>query len=612
MFSHTSATTIRRKAKLRPPKEIERQIIENESDPTASASHHTGYEPLPALKKKLKNLRAINLPPTPSLDVVVSLVRAEVDKRPSYFHVRLIPSRTECMAVHPPAAVGSQYIDGMEASRPGSGPGPYNSQSLSLESSGRYRVHLPGAMEESSNRPGAGMGSGSGSGPASGLKQGTRVGLGTALWTGVLEDIGGGKRSHDSPTADEDSSRHPHGRSNPRRVTEDRSETAHRNLDERLQHLQGRQHQQQQQQQQQHHQQQQQQQQQSPALPTKQHKKSFLKSSALPNKKDMTEIECDGPNNYPTKGPGLPPSYEFNPSMNLWTSSQYTSLHRAGEPPGPQSASSGSLRGQSWVGNDDACLPRSVSRYEVTSSGQNRESDGAAREDSHGRLNWPGSYPPTAPLEQVKCNKKNKSNKATKILNSSNIEISVKSDTGTRSGAVSGSASGGKKNKKLLHLKAQHAVVDEVSLRSFSGPDGLFSDSNSASVRVSEENSLYTRTDVPKFSPYRGMRERRDKSTYYAEGEGEGEGVGLSGVMSIDEALTDQRGRGRERGMEGESVESAHDNSGGSEDRSTGTMREESQLQPDASGYNYDNFFDDLMEVATSSDIEGYFDPKTV
>ena len=29
------------------------------------------------------------------------------------------------------------------------------------------------------------------------------------------------------------------------------------------------------------------------------------------------------------------------------------------------------------------------------------------------------------------------------------------------------------------------------------------------------------------------------------------------------------------------------------------------------SGYNYDNFFDDLMEVATSADLEGYFDPKT-
>ena len=29
------------------------------------------------------------------------------------------------------------------------------------------------------------------------------------------------------------------------------------------------------------------------------------------------------------------------------------------------------------------------------------------------------------------------------------------------------------------------------------------------------------------------------------------------------------------------------------------------------SGYNYDNFFDDLMEVATSADLEGYFDPKS-
>jgi hypothetical protein len=292
--------------------------------------------------------------------------------------------------------------------------------------------------------------------------------------------------------------------------------------------------------------------------------------------------------------------------MNLWTSSQYTSgPHIAGEPPGPQSAASGCLRGQSWVGNDDACIPPSVSSYDVTSSEQNRENDSTARENSHGRLGWPGSYPPTAPLEQVKNKKQNKSNKATKIINIGNIEIN--SGTGTSSGA-GGSGSGGKKSKKLLNLKAPHAVVVEAPLGSFSGSNEQSSDPTSASVRMSEENSQYARVDVPKFSPYREMSERRDKNTYYAEGEGGG--VGLGGVMSIDEESNDQRER--ERGMEGENVESAHDNSGGSEDRSTGTMREESQSQPDASGYNYDNFFDDLMEVATSSDIEGYFDPKTV
>ena len=64
--------------------------------------------------------------------------------------------------------------------------------------------------------------------------------------------------------------------------------------------------------------------------------------------------------------------------------------------------------------------------------------------------------------------------------------------------------------------------------------------------------------------------------------------------------------------MEGESIESGLADSRDSEERSVGTgaMREGSQSDS-TSGYNYDNFFDDLMEVATSADIEVYFDPTS-
>ena len=541
------------------------------------------------------------------------------------------------MTVHPPAD-DSQYIDSMEASRPGPTPGPgYNSHPLSQESNDRYRLHLPatGGMEDPSisNRPGAGMGSGSGSGPGSGVKQAIRAGTGVSSWSGVVEDIGGGKRSHDSPREDDESNRHLHDRVYTRRAMgiEHRSEVVHTDLDVQLHHLQDRQHRQQQQQQQhnqQQHQQQHQQQeiqrqqheqQQSSAHPAKQYKKSFLKNTALSNKTEVTGIEDDGPNNYPTKGPGLPPSYEFNPSMNLWTSSQYTSgPHRTIEPPCLQSAASSSLRGHSWVNSDDACIPLSVSSYSVTSSEPNRdrdrEKDGTALENTHGRLGWPSSYPPEPPLEQMKNKKPYKLSKATKNINGDIIDSSNNSISGTGTGTSSGSGSGigGKKTKKLPHPIETHAVIVEASSGAFRDPkEDSPGPNNSASVRVmSEEKGQYARTEGLKFSPYRDMREGRDKNDYYAEGEGDVGGVGLGGVMLIDEELNDQRGR--ERRMEGESAEIAHDGSVGSEDRSTGTMREESQSQPDSSGYNYDNFFDDLMEVATSADIEGYFDPKTV
>lgn len=52
-----------------------------------------------------------------------------------------------------------------------------------------------------------------------------------------------------------------------------------------------------------------------------------------------------------------------------------------------------------------------------------------------------------------------------------------------------------------------------------------------------------------------------------------------------------------------------NENENGSDSRSV--AREYTSVNT-SSGYNYDNFFDDLMDVATSADIEGFYDPRPV
>jgi hypothetical protein len=100
-YSTITATTIRRKAKLNTQKLNQEDLLEKnpEEDHYERDQDRKGWDGHSTLKnKRTTKLSQANTSTTPSspisLDLVVSLVRAEVDKRPNYFHVRLMPSRT--------------------------------------------------------------------------------------------------------------------------------------------------------------------------------------------------------------------------------------------------------------------------------------------------------------------------------------------------------------------------------------------------------------------------------------------------------------------------------------------------------------------------------------
>jgi hypothetical protein len=95
------ATTIRRKAKLNSQKLNQEDLLEKnpEEDHYERDQDRKGWDGHSTLKNKrttkVSQSHSSTPPSSPiSLDLVVSLVRAEVDKRPNYFHVRLMPSRT--------------------------------------------------------------------------------------------------------------------------------------------------------------------------------------------------------------------------------------------------------------------------------------------------------------------------------------------------------------------------------------------------------------------------------------------------------------------------------------------------------------------------------------
>ena len=110
----------------------------------------------------------------------------------------------------------------------------------------------------------------------------------------------------------------------------------------------------------------------------------------------------------------------------------------------------------------------------------------------------------------------------------------------------------------------------------------------------------------------------RDKSTYAQRNEEQGqmEDEGANYYRGYEETSSRELNRVIESSVAPDDrMDDIKDNkssiSGYSEiSMSRDAARDDAQ-NDSVSGYNYDNFFDDLMEVATSADLEGYFDPKS-
>ena len=643
---------IRRKAKLNTQKLNQEDASEKnpEEDHFERDQDRKGWDG----HNTLKNKRTTKLPQSNpsqssssplSLDLVVSLVRAEVDKRPNYFHVRLMPSRASWSPSRP-AFKTLPYIQGQEDGhgygqehRQGQGQGQGRHSAgqdmMQQEQEQEQRQHLRASLppNQSLSHPHSRE-----SHTASGKQQiaGSRyeklgIKIDAEQWPSVcLDDLdnlrargnmhSGAGRSHSSSThsspesqprefyssnvpvdsqsqyqskniaegqavafSDMSNSSNTLPKSN-RRQDQQQQQQQEQQQQQRQQQQQLQQHQHQQQQQLQQHQQQQQQQlqqQQQHQHQQQQHRQKQQQQQHHHQQQQQQQYQLEEQQQRHQRIMSCQAlELEKKKSQHQHTHlATHASKNDANGYFGEAEDVAADLKGTSWGESNE------YNTQVNTTTSHQAPLHGTRINNSNSLDGWNRNIRGSSAFESY----------SPRGIDSNTDSVQHYDDVAIQ------------KAKNQLSSDTRIAAVNQIVGQKFQS-------SQEHSPDISKESSSSART-LPSAGSHLGGR---DESMYARRNEEQGQ-MGdqeANYYRDYEETSTREVNRERENSVAPDDrmddiKESKSSISGYSEiSMSRDATRDDAQ-NDSVSGYNYDNFFDDLMEVATSADLEGYFDPKS-
>ena len=561
-----------------------------------------------------QNQHQKKLLPSNSLDLVVSLVRTDVEKRPSYFHVRLIPSKPDRIPIYPTQHIDSTYIRTDTTSIHGyipqsiqhtqnstfleSGPGSvpmisYSQENNAIGMSTNKRTLLPlNSSEENYSTE-----------HSLRYSQEFSQNVPQNIPQNVYQERYIGTHNENDSISHQNNINYSiqHGINVPHYVQQDRmyrGETRESHQGQKI------------------------------MSNEKKYRKELNKSSSRASDK-AGRLERESSDNDNAKN-SLSTGYLFDPSMNLWTSTRYASpanvFETSGIPGIPGKANSWNSLAESWVTSGEDAGPHN-----------NTSPLPANNNDNFRNLNGPQSVIGQSYLDDSDSRTKSKN-------------TDTHSNTQKREGSSSGSRRGGNDNDNgdgssaCERQSEGHGMCDNSHALANTDTN---TDRKKNILRDESTSHKNKAMNIPRNSsqehpaehssnpgPSSRNRKTSDSSLreYFRFSEDNGgdkeegsylclEGRALEPSTDADAdidvdtdvaVLADSGGaeqRENRDSVNGNSDENENENENGSDSRSV--AREYASANT-SSGYNYDNFFDDLMDVATSADIEGYYDPRPV
>ena len=544
------------------------------------------------------------LPSNNSLDLVVSLVRTEVEKRPSYFHVRLIPSKPDRISSYPTQHGDRTYL----RTDTNSNIHGYCPQSIQhTQNSGTFLESSPGSNHMNSysqENNGSGMSTNKRMLLPSNNNEETYSAEHSLRY---LQEFSQNIPQNIPQTRYQDRYIGPHVENNSIAHQNNMSYSAQQTGNDQQPHYirQDRMYQAEIRENSEG---------QKVMTTEKKHKKELNKPVGRASNKEVGQGVREKESNENTKT-SLSTGYLFDPAMNLWTSTRYAAPANIFESSGvtgrPAKANSWNSLAESWINSGEGdTVPHNMTSM-TSPLVENTD-------DFRNSIGPQSSIKGQSYLDD--------SESRTKSMNKDGASSTLKRD-GSSSGSRGGSASSesqivcdnsgyvlantdtdGKKNipgdESTSFKNREIKIPRNISSQEHSAED-------SSNPRPSSRNRKPSDSSLReyfRFSEDNGGD--REEGSYLAL---EGRALEPSTDIDVDAdvvVLADNNSaehRENRDSVNGNSDENENEN--GSDSRSV--AREYASVNT-SSGYNYDNFFDDLMDVATSADIEGYYDPRPV